>query len=194
MMLITLNINIPRYFVEHYLGAHDLGIFAALSYLVIAGSTVTNALGQAATPRLASTFARRRREFYGLLRSMLLLGLGLGLAGVLGAALFGRFVLRLIYRPEYAQHQNVFVWLMAAAAVSYIFSFLGYAGAATRVYDQLLIPQVLVALFTLASAFLVRPFGLTGAAWSMCCMYLASCAVPLWILRCAGRQLREPVL
>jgi O-antigen/teichoic acid export membrane protein len=191
MMLITLNVNIPRYFVEHYLGAHDLGIFAALSYLVIAGSTVTNALGQAATPRLASSFARRRREFYSLLRKMLLLGMALGMAGILGAALFGRFALRLIYRPEYAQHQNVFVWLMAAAAISYVFSFLGYAGTATRVYDQLLIPQVLVTLFTLGAAFLVRPFGLTGAAWSMCAMYAASCAVPLWILHCAGRVRKE---
>jgi O-antigen/teichoic acid export membrane protein len=188
MMLISLNANIPRYFVEHYRGAHDLGIFAALSYLVIAGSTVTNALGQAATPRMAAAFATRRAEFYGLLRKMLLLGLAMGAAGVLGAAVFGRTLLRLLYRPEYAERADVLLWLMAAAGLSYIFSFLGYAGTATRVFDRLLVPYLMVTAVTFGASFLVRPFGLTGGAWSMGITYLASCAVPIWILYCASRD------
>ena len=31
MMLISLNTNIPRYFIEHYLGERELGIFAAIA-------------------------------------------------------------------------------------------------------------------------------------------------------------------
>ncbi len=53
MMLISLNANLPRYFIEHYLGQRDLGIFAAMAYLQVVGTTVISALGQSASPRLA---------------------------------------------------------------------------------------------------------------------------------------------
>jgi len=191
MMMISLNTNIPRYFVEHYRGAHDLGIFAALSYLVIAGSTVTNALGQAVTPRMAAAFALRRDQFYGLLRKMLMVGAAMGIAGLAGAYFFGRVALRLIYRPEYAEHQDVLMWLMLAAGLSHLFSFLGYSATATRLFDRILIPYAAVTAVTFAAAFLVKPFGLTGGAWSMCASYLASCAVPIWILWYASRRSPE---
>src|SRR5215203_2877989 len=46
MALISLNMNIPRYFVEGYLGEHELGIFAAIAYIMVAGQTAVTALGQ----------------------------------------------------------------------------------------------------------------------------------------------------
>ena len=46
MMLISLNSNIPRYFIEKYLGERELGLFAALAYLMVAGGMVVSALGE----------------------------------------------------------------------------------------------------------------------------------------------------
>ena len=43
MFLLSLNTNIPRYFVEHHGGNHELGILAALSYLSAAGYQVVSA-------------------------------------------------------------------------------------------------------------------------------------------------------
>src|SRR5271165_2677265 len=40
MMLISLNASMPRYFVERYRGPAELGIYAAVAYLPIAGTTV----------------------------------------------------------------------------------------------------------------------------------------------------------
>jgi O-antigen/teichoic acid export membrane protein len=57
MSIISLNSNIPRYFIQHYFGEWELGIFAALTYLLMVGNTLVSALGQAATPRLAYYFA-----------------------------------------------------------------------------------------------------------------------------------------
>jgi O-antigen/teichoic acid export membrane protein len=34
--LVLLNTNIPRYFIERYLGEWELGIFAALAYIMVA--------------------------------------------------------------------------------------------------------------------------------------------------------------
>ncbi len=57
MMLISLNTNIPRYFIERSLGERQLGVFAAIAYLMVAGNMVVNALGQSACPRLAKYYA-----------------------------------------------------------------------------------------------------------------------------------------
>jgi hypothetical protein len=57
MAPVSFNTNIPRYFIKHHLGTWDLGIFAAVGYPLAAGTTVVNALGQSAAPRLARYYA-----------------------------------------------------------------------------------------------------------------------------------------
>jgi O-antigen/teichoic acid export membrane protein len=56
-LLITLNANMPRYFVERHFGRHDLGIYAAMAYLIMVGTTVTAALAQSAAARLSRSYA-----------------------------------------------------------------------------------------------------------------------------------------
>jgi len=45
-LLLSLNVNIPRYFIEHFGGVRQLGYFAATSYIMVVGSTIASALGQ----------------------------------------------------------------------------------------------------------------------------------------------------
>ena len=71
VMLNSFYSNIPRYFVEHYLGEAALGYFAAMAYVLVAGRTVMNALGQAATPHLAKSYVADRRAFCRLLAKLL---------------------------------------------------------------------------------------------------------------------------
>ena len=74
-LLLSLRTNIPRYFVELYLGERDLGIFAAMAYVIVAGGTVVRALGQSASPRLARYYAQGNvAAFLKLLAKLLALG------------------------------------------------------------------------------------------------------------------------
>ena len=41
----SLNANMPRYFIEHYMVEGALGYFAAMAYIFVAGNTVMAALG-----------------------------------------------------------------------------------------------------------------------------------------------------
>src|SRR5271166_539539 len=133
MMLISLNANIPRYFIEHYWGERELGIFAALAYLMAAGNTVVGALGQSASPRLARYHAEGdKRAFRQLLTKLVGVGAGIGASGLLVALVAGRFILTLLYKPEYAEHTELFAWLTVAATASYASSFLGYGMTAAR--------------------------------------------------------------
>ena len=166
MMLISLNVNIPRYFIEHHLGDRELGIFSALSYLMVAGNIVVSALGQSASPRLAQYYAAgKSKDFQNLLVKTVLVGALLGGISILMAAIAGRQILTLLYRPEYAQRGDLFLLLMVAAGVGYVASFLGYAMTAAQ-YFRVQMPLFTVAtgISALACVWLIPSQGLVGAA------------------------------
>ncbi len=167
MMLISLIANIPRYFLEHDRGDHDLGIFVGLAYVVTAGTTVVNALGQSATPRMANFYAMGDLHgFKSLVRKLLLVGAVLGAGGVLIALVGGPALLRLLYTSGYAAHSNAFLIIMVAAAIGFISSFLGYTTVAARIFKpQFLLSLVVTCATIVFSAIFVPRMGIDGAAW-----------------------------
>ena len=169
MVLISLNTNIPRYFVEHYLGEAALGYFAALAYVMFAGNAVVNALGQSALPRLANDAAgEKRREFVVLLLRLLGIGAALGAATLAVGWVAGPEILSLLYRPEYGAHQDAFLWLLAAAAASYFGSFLGVALTAMRRFQiQMAMHMVTCVVAVAAASLLVTQYGLAGAGMAV---------------------------
>lgn len=169
MMLISLNSNIPRYFIESYLGERELGIFAALAYLMVAGNMVIAALGQSASPRLAKYYATGNLQaFRTLLIKLVGMGTAVGVVAVLVAMVAGRELLTIIYQPEYAGEQVLFVQLMVAAAIGYVASFLGYGITAAR-YFVIQIPLFVAVTTTsaIASLWLIPLMGLSGAALAL---------------------------
>jgi O-antigen/teichoic acid export membrane protein len=166
MMLISLNSNIPRYFIERHLGERELGVFAAMAYLMVLGSMVINALGESASPRLAKYFANNNASAFRLLLLKLV-----GIAGVIGSIsvvislVGGKQILTLLYSAEYAKHTTLFVWLMIAAGMGYVSSFLGY-GMTTAQYFRIQIPlfSAVTGASALASMWLIPAYGLQGAA------------------------------
>ncbi len=166
MMLISLNANIPRYFIQHYLGERELGIFSALSYLMVAGNIVIGALGQSACPRLAKYYAAgNTKDFKNLVLKTLLIGALLGGLSILMAAIAGREILTLLYRPEYAAQGYLFILLMVSAGIGYIASFLGYAMTAAQYFRvQMPLSIVTTGVSAICCFWLVPIQGLIGAA------------------------------
>jgi O-antigen/teichoic acid export membrane protein len=197
MVLISLNTNIPRYFIERQFGARELGIFAAMSYLVVSGTTVISALGQSASPRLAKLYALGNQAGY---RSLLLrlasIGVLLGVAGVLISLVAGPWILALLYQPEYSQYSEVLVWIMVSAGAGYVAALLGYGMTAARYFRHQAPLFVIVTLATIISCvYLVPTYGLTGAAWAVLIaatvQLVASLAVVTFALRrLTGKQER----
>jgi len=169
MALISLNTNIPRYFIEHELGIEALGYFSAMAYLIIAGNTVVAALGQSASPRMAKYFAFANKQAYRrLLFKMVLLGVGLGFMGLIVAVIFGRYILALLYTPEYAEYAGILNLIMISAGIGYVTSFLSNGLTAARFFKIQTAIFCLVTLVNLIScAFLIPIAGLKGAAYAL---------------------------
>ena len=169
MMLISLNLNVPRYFIQNYLGEKTLGIFGALSYLMVVGNIVIGALAESSSARLARYYAAaERRKFIVLLVQLMTIFGGIGVVGVLFAWIGGKQVLTLIYRPEYAQQQELFLYLAIAAAIGYVSSALGYAITAARYFRvQMPLFVAVTATSALACLWLIPTMGMKGAALAL---------------------------
>jgi O-antigen/teichoic acid export membrane protein len=169
MMLISLNTNVPGYFIERYLGERELGVFAAMAYLMVAGNQVVVALGSSASPRLARHYAQEDvAAFRALLLKLVGIGASLGLAGVLISLVAGSEILTVLYRAEYAEYPTVFLWLMGAAAIKYVASFLGYGMTAARYFHaQIPLFAIVVGVTAVACLWLIPSHGLRGAAMTL---------------------------
>ena len=169
VMIGSLNTNVPRYFLEYNVGVHNLGIYVAMANLLIASSTIITALGQSASPRMAIYYASDNRvAFYKLLYRLIGFGLLVGVVSVILVACAGKQILTILYKPEYACQNSVFVWLSIAAGLRYAYVFLGTALSAMRQFQvQLPIHMVSLGILFLLCIVLVPSSGLKGAAWAM---------------------------
>ncbi len=164
--LISLNSNAPRYVIERYLGTSEVGVYSVIASLMMVGSTVCGALGQAASTRLATSYrGSETRRFYSLTAKLVMIAGAIGLSAFVTALVGGRFILGILFRPEYARFSETLVVLMLAALVSYMSSMLGYAlTAAHRFACQVPIFTVSTLSTIVACVLLIPRSGLVGAA------------------------------
>jgi len=189
-MLRGLEISIPRYLIESRFGERELGLFAAIAYLTVAGAQVINALGQSASARLAQQYAAGdAAAFRRLLGRLLALGGTIGCGGFLVSLFAGRALLNFFYTTDYARHTSLLCWMMAAAGVTYAYVFLGTALNAMRLYRPRLALHALTIPTLLASCAILVPWhGLRGVAEAICFSELVAASAYLMLVRRAWRK------
>lgn len=168
MFLINLSVNIPRYFIKMQSDTAALGIFAALSYVPVAGSVLVNAMGQTVAPRLATHFKRAEiRSFRALLGKLICVSALTGVAAIVIAARWGTLLLSILYKASYAQYSGSFTILLAGAALGYMAAAIGYGLTAADIFKpQLFTTTLSTATLTVSCCLLIPRYGLTGAAVS----------------------------
>ena len=179
----SLGIQLPRYAMEHWRGERELGIFAAITTLGMVARMMTLALSRSALPRLSKQYARGSVEsFSRLTAKLVLLGLTVGCAGFLAAAAIGRPILAMVYTPEYAEYNDVFMVTMLYAGLVAAFTFLGTAATAAQSFR----PQVGIHILKIMAiagicAWAVPRWGALGAAWALFLGTLVS-SLGYWVL------------
>jgi len=188
--LISLYVNIPRYALMRYAGSAELGIFASLSYVVMAVTLIVNGLTQSVSPRLARLYASGDvYRFRSLMLRLCAIGSLLGLGSLAFASLFGRPLLAIIYRPEYAAHVNVLLVMAATTGIGAVASFLG-CGITAAHYFRYQVWTMLGAVLTsaLASLLMVPRYHAMGAALALLLSTLVRMGIASAILRRALRH------
>ena len=169
VLLGCLNSSIPNFFIKHALGERDLGIFAAIGFVVSVGNMAVVSLGQSAYTRLArSCAAGDLAAFSSLLGKLLVFGAAIGLSGMILSKLAGREILTVLFRPEYAERADVLPWIMAAGGILFMAQFLGFGLTAANFYHSQVVLNIAANFSLLVACYwLVERRGLLGAILAM---------------------------
>jgi O-antigen/teichoic acid export membrane protein len=169
VLLGCLNSSIPNFFIKQALGERDLGIFAAIGFVVSVGNMAVVSLGQSAFTRLARTYrAADFAAFGSLLTKLLVFGALIGISGMIVSKLAGHAILRILFRPEYAERADLLPWIMAAGGVLYMAQFLGFGMTAAGYFNSQVVINVAANIGLFAACYgLVARQGLFGAILAM---------------------------
>jgi O-antigen/teichoic acid export membrane protein len=165
----SINLNMPRYFIQSRMGEHQLGIFSALAYATVAITLVSDSLGQCAIPRMSRLYASGQlAEFRSALLQLSAIGAVLGLAGFAVARIIGARLLTMFYSREYAAASQVFIVLMLATAIHCVGGVLTSGIVSARCF-RIQVPMfaIVVGSSALACWRLVPTSGLAGGALAM---------------------------
>ena len=167
--VVALQVNIPRYFVEHHMGKEELGVFAAMAYVLLAAETFIRAVNQSAMPRLSRYLAdRNERGFREVVWKLAGIGTACGIVAVMMAMSVGKLFLKYVYGAGYDNQPGVLTLMIVGAAIAFVTrpSEVGLRSM-RRFWCVLLVHAIGLPVFVGICAWLVPSYGLWGAAWAM---------------------------
>lgn len=185
VLIISLNANIAKYFLENYEGREIQGVFSSLSYILIVGIFIVDALGQTFVPRLSNYYYETKLKNFKEI-SMIFISIsvliGLGLAVV--SFFFGEYILRFLFNAEIAKYSSFFSKYMFVSILMFIASSLGYI--LTSIGEFKIQPfingTILITNFIL-SYFLIKAYGLDGTVITLAVCYIIQTIFTLIVLR-----------
>jgi O-antigen/teichoic acid export membrane protein len=153
--------NYPNYVIESKLGLSAVAIFGAIIYFRSIGAQVINPMGAVIAPRLADYWSNgRHADFMNLLKRTTFSAFLLGIAGIAVAALFGKWILPLLYTEEYAAYTDLLILVMVYCLATYMYVFTGTAITCLRMH-WIKLPIHLISFAVLAGLMLYSGKGLT---------------------------------
>lgn len=158
MMLVSLSVNIPRYYIAAIYGLRDVGYFSSVTYLMNVGQIFITAVGQSASPRLARLYSESRLEaFMRIVGILVVISLMVGVVGVLISLVSGDTLLALLYNKDTSRLKGLLVLAMIAGCLWYCASVMGIALTSMQKFAVQLPVAVLVCVVSLISSALVIP-------------------------------------
>jgi O-antigen/teichoic acid export membrane protein len=167
--LVSISLNMPRYFIHAYMGEHQLGIFSAMVYATVAITLVNDSLGHCAISRMSRLYAGGQlAEFRALLLKLLAFSCIIGLIALAVVHVMGAPLLTIFYGPDYAAHSRAFSLLMLAAAMQCVACMLTSGIMAARRFKiQLPMFAMVASSSMLFCSILVPTAGILGGATAM---------------------------
>jgi O-antigen/teichoic acid export membrane protein len=168
-MIASLNANIPRYIIEYSFGLKELGIYAAIIYIIVAGNNIIIALSNTLLPILSTSFNDANiKRFLMIHLTVILLIIVLGFFALSTIYLFGKEILNIVYGYEFSVYSKEFFFITLVGIVMYIGKFLEAGLSATRKFKvQPYINLITFVLVFIASLLLVPKFGIIGACYAL---------------------------
>lgn len=168
VMLISLQTNIPRYFLEHYSNIELVGVYTILYYFIIIGGIVINSVCQYLSPYFSEFY--RDLKISNLKKAMknaYFIAFFLGFLGLVISLFLDTFIIKIIYGSDYLEYAYLLSYIMVAGIFTYLSVVNGYLLTSLKLLKiQMPIFLILVFLTVLYSCFLIPNYGLIGAVYT----------------------------
>ncbi|GAA4514810.1 oligosaccharide flippase family protein [Sphingobacterium thermophilum] len=178
MLIISLNTNVLKYFVEHFLGTAYQGLYSTLSYLLVMGNFIIAAVGQSFIPKLSKLYdTENYRAFKSLSRRFILISFAVGVLTFLISFGWGKQILVILFNKEIANYYKLFQWIMFSGIFMYLASSLGYIMTAMKIFKPQPFINAFVLLLNLVLGFVfIRKFGINGVVYSLIIVFIVQIA------------------
>lgn len=185
ILIISLNSNISKFYIEYYIDTYAQGIYSSLSYCIILGSFVANAIGQTIAPRLSKYYHNNELILFCKLKNkFILINTLIGLLAILFAILFGKDLLSLLFNKIISTYTYQFVLIMISGLFIYIATALGYILTSMREFKiQPYINFTILFINIIASFLLIPKYGIDGAIYTTICIYIIQDIITYYIIK-----------
>ena len=165
----SLNTNIPRYFLEYFSDLSEVGIYSALSYILIASGMIITPISLLVAPRLALAYNNGRvSQILKINLLAICFSISVFLLIILCVLLQGESILRILYGNEYSQYNHIFTIINFTIFFTSLTTFFNLNIVAARVFKVQPIINFIVTIITLlASFYFINNNGLLGAAYAL---------------------------
>lgn len=184
---------IPRYFLELQLGTAALGIYGTIAMpVVIVQVSASFIFSPLTTPFAQHLSEGNTREFFSLLKKVLLFIAVLSLASLLGFGLLGDWFLLLLFGPKIEPYAYLLMPLVICTILVAVSWFLSTLLVVLRKLRALLLASILsLIVIVVGSTPFVTIFGYNGASFiliSGLSLFILTCVVAI----CMSRKIRNP--
>jgi O-antigen/teichoic acid export membrane protein len=181
----AIQISAPRYALAAHRSKDELGLFGQLSALLLLGSLVVSAAGQAITAQLARSVVERQWEqLRATISRLLLFGFSMSVFVTAVCVTAGSAILKIVFGAAASKQSGALVVLAVSFGLVWCYVYLGTALDALRRYRAQPWIHGMSALVTLGlSWLLVRRHGIGGAAWALFGGYVVECIAYVVVVR-----------
>lgn len=167
VMLISLQTNMPRYFIEHYQSIEKVGIFTIFYYFIIIGGIFISSICQYLSPYYSISWNKKNYTLFFKYTgySWLIAGF-FGLCAYIVTYFFGNYLISLIYGNKFSEYTSILNILMIAGVFVYLSIVNGYTMTSIKIIKaQVPMFLFLLILTIICSWYLIPKYALVGAAW-----------------------------
>lgn len=181
--LVTLQSNIPRFFLDRFYGVESVGIFTVLSYFIIVGGIFINSICQYLSPRLTRAWNNDLHEFKKILFAAQTVSCFLGFSAIVFCYFFGEFLLNFIYGSKFITYGAELKLVMLAGLVLYISTVLGYTLTSIGfVKKQVYLFAIVLLIVLMSCYFLIPLYGVKGGILSLIISYSVQFVLSFFII------------
>lgn len=184
VMLVSLQTNMPRYFIEKYHSVEDVGIFTVFYYFIVIGGIFINSVCQYLSPYYSSYWHQGDvKEFWKYVKYSWIISIIFSLLAFVFVYFFGKYTILLIYGESFIKYLYVLKVLMLSSIFVYLSVVNGYVLTSLNVL-KIQVPMflILILISIIFSYCLIPSYGLRGAAWVCCISAFAQFSISLLVL------------